>query len=389
VGFAAHTVWSDAFSDDNGFAAKAHYESIRFLDMNADGKTDVCGRNATAIRCALSDGNSFQAATSWTTEYSDAADWGTAPSYYETIQYPDVNGDGLPDVCGRGEAGIFCGLSDGSTFGTIGLWTAEYGDAGDWNTSKSYWSTIQFGDVDGDGDDDICGRGAGGMQCSLSTQAAFDASTMWSNFFSDAASWLEREELYATIRIVDLNKDGLDDICGRGIDGIWCQLSDGTDFGNTVERKATLWTTFFGDAADWDTDPSLWKTIRYVDINNDNMTEVCGRGIAGVYCQTSTGTTFSDAVHMSDTFGDAKGFNKEEMNWSSIRFLDLNGDYLSDVCGRKSSGLLCEVSAASKSEEGQPAALARGYLLWNATFSDSEFADRPYWYTINRHVSVP
>jgi len=39
--------------------------------------------------------------------FSDAKGW-KDPAYYSTIQFPDINGDGIAGVCGRGTFGIGC-----------------------------------------------------------------------------------------------------------------------------------------------------------------------------------------------------------------------------------------------------------------------------------------
>src|SRR5262245_21667428 len=76
----------------------------------------VCARAADGVHCALSDGVSALGASSlWAPALSDALDW-TSPEYYETIAYPDVDGDGLADVCARAVSGIYCGLDTGTEF---------------------------------------------------------------------------------------------------------------------------------------------------------------------------------------------------------------------------------------------------------------------------------
>jgi hypothetical protein len=70
---------------------------------------------------------------------------------YSTIRFPDLNGDGLADVCGRGIAGIDCALSTGTGFGLVATWQASFSDANGWNSGPQYYSTIQFPDLNGDG----------------------------------------------------------------------------------------------------------------------------------------------------------------------------------------------------------------------------------------------
>src|SRR4051812_21220045 len=55
----------------------------------------------------------------------------------------DLNGDGRADVCGRGAAGIYCALSNGSAFEGYSLWSHDFTDAQGWTDSSSF-ETIRF-----------------------------------------------------------------------------------------------------------------------------------------------------------------------------------------------------------------------------------------------------
>jgi hypothetical protein len=48
----------------------------------------------------------------WTTKFSDTYFW-NQPGYYSAIHLADISGAGNADVCGRGTAGVYCGLSQG------------------------------------------------------------------------------------------------------------------------------------------------------------------------------------------------------------------------------------------------------------------------------------
>jgi peptidoglycan/xylan/chitin deacetylase (PgdA/CDA1 family) len=82
--------------------------SVRFGDLNGDGRPDVCARSHEGLVCALSNGRSFLGASIWLPEMSDAAGW---QPYGATIELVDVDGDGRADVCGRGPEGTVCGLA--------------------------------------------------------------------------------------------------------------------------------------------------------------------------------------------------------------------------------------------------------------------------------------
>jgi hypothetical protein len=108
------------------------------FDLNGDGRADLCGRGSAGIYCALSTGAGFGAVTLWQASFSDANGWKSGSEYYSTIQFPDVNGDGRADVCGRGIAGVYCAVSYGTGFGAVTLWVANFSNAAGWNAGPEY-----------------------------------------------------------------------------------------------------------------------------------------------------------------------------------------------------------------------------------------------------------
>jgi peptidoglycan/xylan/chitin deacetylase (PgdA/CDA1 family) len=143
-----------------------------------------------------------------------------------TIQLADVDGDGRADRCERTREGIDCALSRGGRFAAPRRWSsgADFSDAAGWAADGSLEGAIRFGDINGDGRADVCGRTREGVVCALSTGRGFTPATLWQAGMSDAAGW--GAAAYATsIRLVDVNGDGRADLCGRGPDGFVCSLA--------------------------------------------------------------------------------------------------------------------------------------------------------------------
>jgi hypothetical protein len=44
-------------------------------------------------------------------QFGDNTGWQGAAHHWSTIRFPDINGDGTADVCGRSVNGLFCGLA--------------------------------------------------------------------------------------------------------------------------------------------------------------------------------------------------------------------------------------------------------------------------------------
>ncbi len=285
-GFSAYTRFTGDFSDALGWLNDQYGSTLQFADINGDGKADVCGRNSSGIYCAVANatGTAFVNAIQWTSDFSDAQGFGSAPSYYRTVHLADVNGDGYADVCARSSTGIRCALNDRSgRFSASTLWLGtEFTDALGW-TASSFGNTIQFADIDGDGRADVCGRAGAGIRCALAnaTGTGFARVHQWSfrTVFSDTDGWGTASGYYGSIRLADINGDGLADVCGRGPNGIVCAISNAAGF-----DRATLWMRRdYTDAAGWQAD-RYGTTIRFADVNRDGHADVCGRGSSGLLC---------------------------------------------------------------------------------------------------------
>lgn len=340
------SLWSTAMGDSGGPYQPQQYKSIRFADVNGDGVADLCYRGSPAtggINCALALNGSFGPATSWTSAFDSS--WSSNEYYWGTIQYADVNGDGRADVCGRGPGGVYCALSNGSSFGPLTLWSPAFSDANSWNSDPSFWKTIRFADVNGDGKQDVCGRGTLGIYCALSNGSSFGPAALWSSQYSNSNNWQSDPSYWSTIQFADLNGDGKADVCGRGGAGMICAVSNGSQFVNLA-----VWTTQFNDSYGWRA-PQYYSTIQLADIDGDGKADVCGRGGSGVYCGRSTGGAFGSDVFTvgAASFSDANGWAAAEY-YATLQVVDADGDGRADVCGRGYLGIWCQLSASTNGQ---------------------------------------
>ncbi|MDY7230335.1 S8 family serine peptidase [Hyalangium rubrum] len=341
AGFGAMTQWSSQFGDSLGWGADPKYwQTVKLADLNADGKTDVCGRSDSGMVCALSTGTAFDTPALWTSEFSDSTFWGSDPRYWQTLQFADINGDKRADLCGRGTDGAYCALSTGTGFSAATLWGYGYADATGWGQQAHHWQTLRFPDLNGDGSADVCGRAGDGIVCGLSNGSRFGSLSLWTPSFSNATYWKDDPKYWQTLQYVDVNGDSRADLCGRGTDGVYCTLSTGTAF---TDYKR--WSVGFGDDNNWGSTPAYWQTLRFPDVNGDGKADVCGRGTSALFCAVSDGTTFGESTAWSISYPDEHGWNSSPGYWGTFHYLDLNKDGKADVCARGAGGLICGIAS--------------------------------------------
>ncbi|MCA9595801.1 MAG: VCBS repeat-containing protein [Myxococcales bacterium] len=320
------TLLGPELTNASGWDKPQYFGTLRMGDVNGDGKADVCARAAAGVSCWLSDGNGFPdkiAGPKW----SNADGWDDI-KYWSTLRLADVNGDGKADLCARSATDFRCHLSKGDGFGAA-ITGPALSDAKGWGHDR-YYGTIRMGDVNGDGKADVCARGSGGVSCWLSDGAGFpdkiDGPTL-----TDANSW-DGVQYWSTLRMADVNGDGKADLCARAAAGLRCWLSDGTSVTDKIDGPE------LSNAKGWNK-PEYYSTLRFGDLNRDGKADVCARAAAGLRCWLSDGKGFPEQV-TSDELSDKKGWNKPEY-YSTLRLADDSGDGRADVCGRGIAGVFC------------------------------------------------
>jgi murein DD-endopeptidase MepM/ murein hydrolase activator NlpD len=301
-------------------------------DFDGDGRADMCARASDGIFCRRASGNGFSGSIAGP-ELSNALGW-AGLAYYATIRMGDVSGDGKADLCARSGAGFSCWLSNGAGFPKK-INGPEWSDANGWAEPR-FWSTIRLADVNGDGMADACARSSAGITCHLATGSGFGAALAGPEL-SDAKGF-DAEKHYATLRFADVSGDGKADVCVRTASGFSCWLSDGAGFPEQIAGPE------LADASGWDAE-RYWGTIRMGDVDGDGKADLCARHSEGVSCWLSDGAGFPTEI-AGPALSDADGWGKVG-HWSTLRLVDLNGDGKADLCGRAATGFVCWLSTGS------------------------------------------
>lgn len=313
-------------SDASGWADLTNYGTLRMGDIDGDGKADLCSRANAGIRCWTSDSEPFDTPIIGPA-FSDKSGW-YKPQYYSTMRLADVNGDGRDDLCARATDGLRCYLSTGDGFGDA-LITNLFSDADGFEAADKY-ATLRMGDIDGDGLADVCARNAEGMECYRSDGKGFP-SRVPGPPWADASGW-HRPRYFSTIRLVDVDGDGRDDLCTRSAFDFRCHLSQGNAFGDPIIKD------ILSDNSGWD-DPSNYGTIRLADLDADGDADLCARANVSMVCWPWEGSSFGDPFD-GPNLDDANGWNRDR-KYRSLRFADINGDRRADLCGLDDDGLFC------------------------------------------------
>lgn len=297
TGVLADAVDGPPLDDASGFADPSRWSTLRMADVDGDGRDDLCAATDAGLSCWRSTGTGFDAAPWVIVEL--AADAGfVGASQYGTIRTGDLDADGRADVCARRSDGVACWRATATGFGPAIAGPTWSDDAG-WGRVE-YWSTIRMVDLDGDRRADLCARAAAGLRCHLSTGDGF-GEAIEGPAWSDESGWWDYAN-YSTLRVGDLDGDGDTDVCARANAGIRCAAFEGGAFGPAFEGPA------LDDDHGWSS-IRQFSTLRLADVDGDGKADLCGRSADGVSCWISLGTGFAAAPIAGPAWSDATGWD--------------------------------------------------------------------------------
>lgn len=304
-------------ADEDGWDDGRTYRSVRMGDVDGDGLDDLCARQGDRVVCWQASGEGFDESLV-TLPLGEPS-----PGARDTeLWLADVDGDARADLCVRSVDGLRCAASTAGTLALHALADAEGFD------DVARHGSIRFGDVDGDGREDVCARVADGLACWLASRTGFETQIRGPRW-SDAAGYAE-PRYGSTIRLADVDGDGRADACARGPDGFACWLATGMGFGEAHRGPDTR--------EGWD-ERSVYATLRMGDVDGDGREDVCARLTDGVHCWLWTGESFAGEVS-GPALSDDAGWSAAP-RYSSLRLADVDGDGRADVCARGPEGLSC------------------------------------------------
>jgi hypothetical protein len=358
TGFQSQAFQLAGFAPNAGGWSSQNTYPRELADVNGDGMADIVGFGQAGVYVSRATGGGHFAAPTFELGNfgTNAGGWSSDDLYPRELA--DVNVDGKADIVGFGYDGVYVSRATGDghfTGPTFELGNFGIG-AGGWGSQNTY--PRELADVNGDGMADIVGFSSVGVYVSRATAGGhFTDSTFELNAFGPGGGWTS-DDLYPR-ELADIEGNGMADIVGFGYDGVYVSRAtgDGHFTGPTFELG-----NFGIGAGGWGSQNTYPREL--VDVNGDGRADIVGFADSGVYVSLATGSGhFAAPSFKLAAFGPSAG------GWSSNdtyprEVADITGDGMADIVGFSSVGVYTSISAVSASmmaaADGSPSTTMTG-----------------------------
>jgi len=276
--------------------------AVRLADLDGDHHADLCAVEAGKLECAIGDGMGGFAAT--IVIHALAVE-------PESLVIGDVDGDGMPDACGRDSAGILCATTAAGFVPQ--RWSPEFAHTGPANATDRSLGAV---DSDGDGSAELCGLTLGGVVCATHDLTGLPPiRSTWPD--GNAALWPG-----------DLDGDRHADWCvATAGAGVAC----GLDAQSSLTTDGVPWSFSLG--GEIEPPPASTAIGALADFDGDGRADMCMVWTRRVVCARSQSYGFGP----STTLADLPGSPALTVLWLG----DLDGDGAADACTDDAGTIRC------------------------------------------------
>jgi VCBS repeat protein len=288
VGFGNNGVWTSLATENGRFAPPAFVvdnygtehgwtpeKHVRVMaDISGDGLADIVGFGTEGVWTSLARGDGhFISPVFVVDNYGTEHGW--RPDKHVRVM-ADISGDGLADIVGFGQAGVWTSLArgDGHFISPV-FGVANYGADQGWTPAKHVRA---LADIDGDRKADIVGFGKERVWTSRSIgDGRFTVTAPAVPNFATDQGWTPEKHVRL---LADINGDGNADIVGFGAAGVWTALSNG----NGRFAPAQLVIANYGSDQGW----TLAYQRTVAGISTDGKDDLLAFGADGLWTALAT-----------------------------------------------------------------------------------------------------
>ena len=321
------------FAPANGWGSDDLYPR-HMADVNGDGMADIVGFSSSGVLVSLATGGgSFAAAALKLAAFHPDSGWTSDTAFPRHLA--DVNGDGMADIVAFGSPGVIVSLATGGgSFAAPVVKLAQFHPNNGWASDDAY--PRRLADVNGDGMADIVGFGGPGVIVSLATGGgSFAAPVVKLAQFHGDNGWTS-DNAYPR-HLADVNGDNMADIVGFGGAGVIVSLATG---GGSFATPAMKLAAFTGSG--WSSDNTYPREL--ADVNGDGMADIVGFGIPGVFVSLATGGGSFTAPGLELSAYTGNGWTSD--NAYPRHLADIDNDYAADLIGFGQNGVYTSLAHA-------------------------------------------
>jgi len=295
--FGPFTMVQSNFSYDKGWRVGQHPRIL--ADLTGDGLSDIIGFGNDGVWTSLCKGGGGPAVSFADSKFV-LANFGVNQGWrgdHHVRALVDLTGDHRADIVGFGDAGVWTSLGNGAGgFAEPTFALANLGYNQGWRVDKHPRLVTDF---NGDGRGDVIGFGDAGVWTSRGngTGGLAEAQFVLANFGFNQGWRVDQHPRF----LADITGDGKADIIGFGNDGVWTSLGDGN--GGFAPARFVLANFGFNQGWRVDLHPRF-----LADVTGNGKPDIVGFGDDGVWIAPNNGDgTFGAARFVLADFGAKSG----------------------------------------------------------------------------------